>query len=327
MGPILKIVCILAIIAFFLLFLSYATFYIVFYEPKRKKINKEEYIFPRGKIYDPYKELMTRWQKNAREMGYKEFYITSHDGLQLYGMYFEYESGAPMEIMFHGYRGCAMRDMAGGIERAFSVGRNVLLVEQRTSRESEGRVITFGIKEHRDVLSWVDFAVHHFGADVQIILTGISMGAATVMMAAGCDLPPQVVGVLADCGYTSPERIIKTVIRQCHLPVFLVYPLVKLSARLWGHFDLEEYSPLEAMKTCKLPILFAHGEADNLVPCSMSRENYDACTAPKYLLTVPGAGHGLAYGVEPDRYLEVVADFYTKSGIPTSVIKKRPPNS
>ncbi len=318
----LNIICVLVIIALIVLLLSYIAFYIVFFEPKIKKYNKDEYIFPRGKLYEPYIELMTQWQKNARDIGYKEFRITSFDGLELYGMYFEYQPGAPMEIMFHGYRGCAMRDMAGGIERAFSVGRNVLLVEQRTSRESEGHVITFGIKEHRDALSWVDFAVEYFGSDVKIILTGISMGAATVMMAAGCELPSQVVGILADCGYTSPEEIIKVIIRQLHLPVFPVYPLVKLGARLWGRFDLEEYSPIEAMKKCKRPILFAHGESDALVPCYMSRKNYDACTSPKCLLTVPGAGHGLSYGVEPERYLEVVADFYTKNGIPTEIVRK-----
>ena len=76
------------------------------------------------------------------------------------------------------------------------------------------------------------------------------------------------------------------------------------------------------MRKCKLPILFAHGESDNLVPCYMSQENYDACVSPKCLLTVPGAGHGLAYGVEPERYLEVVADFYTKNGIPTEVVRE-----
>lgn len=318
----LNILCLLLIIVLAILLLSYVAFYVVFFEPKMKKYRKDDYIFPRGKIYEPYKEQMTQWQKSARDMGYKEFQITSFDGLKLYGMYFECKPGAPMEIMFHGYRGCAMRDMAGGIERAFSVGRNVLLVEQRTSRESEGHVITFGIKEHRDVLSWVDFAVNHFGPDVKIILTGISMGAATVMMAAGCDLPPQVVGVLADCGYTSPERIIKVIIRQLHLPIFPIYHLIKLGARLWGRFDLEEYSPIEAMRKCKLPILFAHGESDNLVPCYMSQENYDACASPKCLLTVPGAGHGLAYGVEPERYLEVVADFYTKNGIPTEIVRE-----
>ena len=322
MDWILKLCIILTLLIILILLLSYICFRIVFFEPRRKHAVEEEHPIPKGKIYEPFREKMIQWQNDARALNPISFTITSFDGLKLHAQYFEYKEGAPMEIMFHGYRGSAMRDLCGGIERCFSIGRNVLLVDQRTSCGSEGSVISFGINEHKDCLSWVDFAINHFGPDVKIILTGISMGAATVMMAAGCELPEQVVGILADCGYTSPEKIIKKVIRQIHLPVFPVYPLIKMGAKLWGRFDLEAYSPIEAMKNCKLPILFAHGDTDDFVPCEMSKENYDACTAPKCLLTIPGAGHGLCYGVEPDRYLEVVADFYTKNGIPTDVVKK-----
>lgn len=322
MDWILKILGILVLLILVILLLSYICFLITFFELRRKNAVMEEHPIPKGKIYEPFREKMIQWQLNARALNPESFTITSFDGLTLHGQYYEYKKGAPMEIMFHGYRGSAMRDLCGGIERCFAIGRNALIIDQRTSCGSEGSVISFGINEHRDCLSWVDFAINHFGPDVKIILTGISMGAATVMMAAGCDLPEQVVGILADCGYTSPEKIIKKIIRQFHLPVFPTYPLIKLGAKLWGHFDLEAYSPIEAMKKCKLPILFAHGETDDLVPCSMSKENYDACTAPKCLLTIPGAGHGLSYGVEPERYLEVVADFYTKNGIPTEVVHK-----
>ena len=105
-------------------------------------------------------------------------------------------------------------------------------------------VITFGIKEHRDCLSWVDYMVKRW-PDRKIILTGISMGAATVVMAAGEPLPENVIGVLADCGYTSPKEIICEVIRQMKLPPKLSYPFVKLGAKIFGKFDLEEITPVE----------------------------------------------------------------------------------
>ena len=101
----------------------------------------------------------------------------------------------------------------------------------------EGKVITFGIKEHRDCLAWVDFMVEHFGPDVKIILTGISMGASTVLIAAGRELPKNVIGVLADCGYNSAKDIIRKVIRQMNIPVAPGYFFVKLGARIFGHFD------------------------------------------------------------------------------------------
>jgi fermentation-respiration switch protein FrsA (DUF1100 family) len=182
-------------------------------------------------------------------------------------------------------------------------------VDQRTSGQSGGKIITFGIHESRDLHRWAEFMVSHFGPDVKIILTGISMGAATVMIAAGQDLPPQVIGALADCGYTSAKEIIKKVIAQIGLPADLLYPVVRLSARMYGHFDPEEFSPIDSMKHCTIPIIFAHGEADDFVPCEMSRENYEACTARKAIVTVPGAGHGLCYPADEEAYLSTLRNF------------------
>ena len=245
----------------------------------------------------------------------EEFSINSFDGLRLYAKYYEFAPGAPIEIMFHGYRGSAERDLCGGVQRCFALGRSALIVDQRGSGKSEGRIISFGINESRDCHSWVNFAIEHFGQDVKLILTGISMGAATVMVAAGKELPKNVVGVLADCGYTSPKEIIKLVIRKLKLPPNLLYPFVKLGARLYGGFDLESASPIEAMKNCSVPIIFCHGEADNFVPCDMSRANFSACAAKKELLTIPDAGHGLAYLVDGKGYLSALAAFAPSWGL------------
>lgn len=303
------------------LVIAYICFYIAFYVPRKKSTASDEIRIPEGKIYEPYREQMITWIKAARALPHEDVSITSFDGLKLWGKYYEYAPGAPIELMFHGYRGSAERDLSGGVQRCFSLGRSVLLVDQRTSSKSEGKIISFGINESRDCLSWIDFIIEHYGKDVKIILTGISMGAATVMMAAGKELPDNVIGVLADCGYSSPEAIIKKTIREMKLPPALLYPFVKLGARIYGHFDLEETSPVEAMKRCRLPIIFIHGEDDDFVPCDMSREVYNTCQSPKVLLTVPGAGHGLGYIVDLEGYLKAVADFSTKYITPTSVVK------
>jgi len=313
----ISMILVLAVLS---LLTAYICFRIVFYVPRKESENKERYPLPSGKIYTPYHEQMIHWIREARGFPCEEFTITSFDGLKLHGKYYEYAPGAPMELMFHGYRGNAERDLSGGIQRCFALGRNVLLVDQRTSCGSEGHVITFGVNEHRDCLSWIDFAVNHFGPELKIILTGISMGASTVMMAAGKSLPPNVVGVLADCGFSSARDIIKKCARQMHLPANLLYPFIQLGAKIYGHFDLEEYSPMEAMKTCRLPILFIHGEGDDFVPCRMSRMVYDACSSPKKLFTTPGAGHGLAYLVDQDGYFKAVTEFFTEHGVPTKVI-------
>lgn len=296
------------VIVLLVLLLSYFCFYLAFYDPRKKKKNSEEFDIPPGKIYEPYRDKMVGWMKETRNLPHKDICIKSFDGLKLCGKYYEYKPGAPIELMFHGYRGTAERDLCGGVKRCFELERNVLIVDQRASGKSEGNVISFGINERRDCLSWVEYIIGEFGADVKIILTGISMGAATVLMAAGMELPDNVIGVLADCGYTSPKAIIKKVIRQIKLPADILYPFVKLGGKIYGKIDIEEASPIEAMKICKIPVIFVHGETDNYVPCDMSRENYEACVAPKKLITVPGAGHGLCYMVDREGYLRDVRE-------------------
>ena len=287
---------------------SWLCFFLTFYVTKKQRTPKEEFEIPPGKVYEPHRDQMVAWMKETRAMCPEECSITSFDGLKLLGKY--YEPGAPIELMFHGYRGNAERDLCGGIQRCFSLGRSALIVDQRGSGKSGGNVITFGIKEHQDCLSWVDFMVEHFGEDVKIYLTGISMGASTVLMAAGKPLPPQVIGVVADCGFTSAKAIIQRVIRQLKLPVFPVYPLICLGAWLWGDFKLNEYSALEAVKTISVPVVFAHGLDDDFVPWEMSRENYDACASEqKHLCLIPDTGHGLAYLIDPEGYKQALRTF------------------
>lgn len=302
--------------------IAYGCFRFAFYVGNRKKKDPDAIILPVGRIYEPHYEDMTRWILEARQLPHEDVSIISRDGLRLTGKFYEFAPGAPIELMFHGYRGSAERDMSGGVQRCFRLGRSALVVEQRCSNTSEGHVITFGIKEHLDCLDWIDFVIDHYGKDVRLILTGISMGATTVLMAAGRELPEQVIGVLADCGFSSAKDIMYHVMGQMKLPAKLCYPFVKLGAGLFGRFDLDAYSARESMGTCKVPVIFFHGEADDFVPCSMSRENFAACTAPKMIVTIPGAGHGLSYPTEPDIYIQALLEFFGPEASHPSIFGK-----
>lgn len=298
-------------LAMLLLSTMLVCFLITFYAPKRKPVGQDEYPIPPGDIYLPHRDLMITWMKELRSRQHTEVSITSFDGLTLRGTYYEYAPNAPIELMFHGYRGTAERDLCGGVTRAFALGHSVLAVDQRAGGRSDGHVITFGIHESRDCLDWVTYILNTFGMNTHIYLTGISMGAATVLTAAGRGLPSNVKGILADCGYTTARDIIKKVVRQRHLPPALFYPLIRWSARLYGRFDLEETSPLAAMQQCRIPVIFFHGDTDDYVPCEMSVENHAACTAEKKLVIIPGAGHGLAYPIAPSAYIDALREFWT----------------
>ena len=310
MDVLIAIGCVIAFIAIAVIVTAYICFRMAFYNRDEDKKPKEEFPIPDGEIYKPWREKMKGWMIQTRALPYQVFSIKSFDGLTLYAKYYEQPPGAPIEIMFHGYRGNAERDLCGGVQRSFACGHNAFIVDQRACGSSEGNVISFGVNEYRDCLKWVEFAVKHFGPDAKFILTGISMGASTVLNAAGQPLPDNVVGILADCGFTSPADIIKKVISDMKLPANAAYPFVKLGAKLFGHFNLDEIASVDAIKQCKLPVIFFHGEADDFVPCEMSRRNYEACSSRKRLVTIPGAGHGLCYPVAPQKYLQEMRDFF-----------------
>jgi fermentation-respiration switch protein FrsA (DUF1100 family) len=135
------------------------------------------------------------------------------------------------------------------------------------------------------------------------------------MMAAGQPLPPQIHYMLADCGYTTPKEIISKAMRDTKLPPALFYPCATLGARLFGGFNLNEDSPLEAMARCKVPVVFAHGDTDDFVPFEMSVRLCEVCTGRhKKLVTIQNAGHGLAFPVGRDEYVEALREFKRECG-------------
>lgn len=286
-------------------------FEIVFRVPKSESLDL--YRFPKSEQYSRYTDEMTALIKNAQAIPYEDVWITSFDGLKLHGRFYFTAQNAPTQIMFHGYRSAAVRDFCGGLKEGLDAGYNVLLVDQRAHGESEGKYLTFGISERRDCLAWTEYVCGRMGADSKILIYGISMGAATVLMASGLTLPSNVIGIVADCGYTSPEAIIKKVMHERKYPASVLYPLTRLGAKLYGHYDLEETSAPEALKQSGIPVFFVHGDDDRFVPWEMSRENYQASSAViKRFLTITGAGHGISYIVDRKKYLTELFEFLDK---------------
>ena len=271
--------------------------------------NDDVFTIPDNDQYRDNRDFMVSIIKELNDIPYESVTITSHDGLKLFGRYYHVTDGAPVFIEFHGYRSMGIRDFCGGDRIVRSLKHNTLIVDQRAHGRSEGNTITFGIKERRDCLSWIDYVLDRFGADTKIFLIGVSMGAATVLMASELDLPENVVGVIADCPYSSPWAIIKKVGNGMKIPTAPAYPLVKLSARIFGGFDLTESSPVEAVKHAKVPILLIHGEADRFVPCDMSRTIAAACASEITFVTDPGAGHALSYIIDDKKYTDEAIKF------------------
>lgn len=286
-------------------------YHVAFYVPKRTG-DEPLYRMPEGTQYEKYHPAIEKSILRMVDRPFEPVTATSFDGLKLYAKYYHVADGAPLQIQFHGYRSSAYVDFSGGSYLAGQLGHNAIVVDQRSHGRSEGSIISFGINERRDCLTWIEYARQRFGEDTPIILAGLSMGAATVLMAADLELPDNVVGIMADCPYSAPKNIILKVSKDMHFPPRLIYPFVRLSAALLAHFNLEESNAIDAVRSSKIPILLIHGEADDFVPCEMSKRIYEAAPAGSVLELVPGAGHGLCYMVDPERYEEATRNFVDK---------------
>jgi pimeloyl-ACP methyl ester carboxylesterase len=241
-------------------------------------------------------------------------YIKSHDGLTLAGHIYEAPKMNRIIICMHGWRSSWDHDYS--VIAPFlhdEMGSTLIMPEQRGQGASEGNFIGFGILERYDCYEWIKFAIERYGKDIPIYLSGVSMGATTVLMTTGFDLPESVKGVVADCGFTSPAAIMTHVVKNnLKINDKLTYPLVNKRINKVANFDIDEYSAPEALSKCQVPVLFIHGAADSFVPVHMTFENYEACVAPKDLLIVPGANHGLSYLKDNPAYKNAVRAFFQK---------------
>ena len=284
---------------------------------QRYKVERsdEQYEEP-DSIWLPFRERMKEAQDYIRAHTAERVKLTSFDGLELTALYLPVEGEAKGTVLaFHGYRSLATIDFALEVEFFHRMGYRVLLPYQRSHGESQGKYVTYGVKERYDCRDWAWYLEKRFGEEEPLFLAGISMGCATVVMSMGLDLPKNVRGVIADCGFTTPWEIMAHVAkRDFHLPPFPFLYLLDLLARLRAGFSLKGADTRKALEKSRLPVLFIHGDGDDFVPLWMTQENYRVCRGEKELIVVPGAGHAQSFGMATQRCEEAMEKFLKKYG-------------
>ena len=238
--------------------------------------------------------------------------LKSYDGTELVGHLFPSEGQKRVILAMHGWRSFWCRDF-GPVAQFFQENDcTVLYAEQRGQGESGGEYMGFGMIERFDCLEWIKWLNANGFADSKIYLAGISMGATTVLMTAGFpELPENVAGVIADCGFTSAKAEWKYISENnLRVPYDRRGKHVDALCRKRIELDSDAFTTLDAMKTCRVPILFIHGQADSFVPVEMTMQNYEACASPKRVLIVPGANHGMSYFLDREGYEAAVKAFF-----------------
>lgn len=246
----------------------------------------------------------------------EDIFMTNSTGLKLHGcLLLADEPSKVFVVCCHGYTSSGKGDYATKAKFWHDMGYNVFLVDHRCHGKSEGKWIGFGYHESKDTIEWLNFLKARFGDDIEFVLHGISMGSATVMMMSGdVNLPDNVKCTVADCGYTSCRDELKYGLNNlAHLPDFPFLYLADFFNKSISGYHFKDASPIDRVKTSKVPILFIHGGNDIFVPTYMVNELYNSCPREdKELFIVEGAGHTESHWVDTLGYEKRATEFAEK---------------
>lgn len=242
-----------------------------------------------------------------------EQYITSRDNLKLHSYKILNENKSnTWVISVHGYTSEAI-NVSTYAKYFYEMGYNVLIPDLRSHGKSEGDYIGMGWDDRLDIIDWINYILKE-DKDAKIILHGISMGAATVTMVSGEELPSNVKVIIADCGYTSVWNQFSYQLKDLFdLGEFPIMHVSSLVGQIRAGYSIKEASGIEQVKKSKTPILYIHGDEDDFVPYFMMEELYNATSSEKEMLTIKGAGHAKASSVNAELYWTTVNDFINKN--------------
>lgn len=246
------------------------------------------------------------------DSNYTDEYITSQDGLKLHSYHVKNQSSSnKWVITVHGYTSEGI-NMSSYAKKYYDNGYNVLIPDLRSHGLSEGDYIGMGWDDRLDIISWINYILNE-DPNADIVLHGISMGAATVLMTSGEEIPSNVKVIIADCGYTSVwDEFAYQLDDLFSLPEFPILNVSSIVSKIRAGYFLGEASSIEQVKKSKTPILYIHGDQDDFVPYYMMEELYNATSSEKEMLTIKGAEHAKASEVDPETYWTTVNNFINK---------------
>ena len=252
------------------------------------------------------------WADSLHKAGIlKDTFIYNKQGLRLHALFAEAPTPTPKTaVIVHGRTDNATGMLRLGHMYHQLLGYNILLPDLQYSGLSEGDVFQMGWFDRLDVIQWMDVANHIYGGNTKMVVHGISMGAATIMMVSGEPQPDYVKCFIDDCGYTSVWEEFSHVLKTDYgLPQFPTLHLASILCKIKYGWSFQEASSMNQIAKCKLPMLFIHGDKDNLVPTWMAYELYKVKSDPKELWIAPNAAHDDCYRMYPEEYTNRVRVF------------------
>lgn len=240
----------------------------------------------------------------------QQWMIQSFDGLNLVATYIPNpKTVGRLAILAHGL-GYSREQMIPYARIFMSLGYDVLMPDARAFGDSQGHTIGYGWLDRLDYERWITMALDQLGLDIDIVLMGISMGAATVMATSGEPLPDNVKAIVEDSGYADLYDEAKfRLTHKFHLPAYPIMPVANRLAHVRAGYGFKDGRILQRVMAGGLPILMIHGSKDQTVPVRNAHTLYDQLPQQKGLYIDPDARHVEAIRTHPDRYQEVLDEF------------------
>ena len=276
---------------------------------KRPDINKAYAMVPPT---DSWYDTITTVHNSLAEiqkLPHENWEITSHDGLKLRGIYYPCDGSKKTMIWIHGYTSHAERESAFPSLFYRSMGFNVLIPYLRAHGISEGKYISFGGLEYRDMMLWAE-KVNHLHPDGQIVFHGLSMGGGIALDLANQSME-NVRCIVADAPSLDADGIFRYVagatFKKGHEQV-----AEAALARYQKEFgcDARDFNRLENIKKCKYPILLSAGSNENMDEAfAVLCEN---CPQPISQVILPGCNHGNGMYKQTEMYQSAIRNFIEK---------------
>lgn len=243
----------------------------------------------------------------------QQWFMQTFDGLNLVATYIPNpHTIGRLAILAHGL-GHSREQMIPYARIFMSLGYDVLMPDARAFGDSEGHTIGYGWLDRLDYERWIITALNELGNDLEIVLMGISMGAATVMATSGEPLPSNVKAIIEDSGYTDLYAEAKfRLTHKFHLPAYPIMPMANQIARNSAGYAFTDGKILQQVAKSGLPILMIHGSHDQTVPVRNAHQLYEQLPQQKGLYIDAEAAHVQAIRTHPDRYQAVVSEFLTE---------------
>ncbi len=234
--------------------------------------------------------------------------ITSHDGQKLQGIYYPCGSKKTM-IWAHGYTSHAERESALPSLFYRSLGYNVLIPYQRAHDLSQGKYISFGALESRDMCTWVN-KVNKAVIGGSIVLHGLSMGGGIVLFMSDKGME-NVKCIVAD----APSISIEDMLRFSAKEKFKksgdkVGPLVMRRFQKEFGVSAADYNAFEIVKQSRYPMFLIAGSNEHME--DVLNKLKAACPKETQVVILPGCNHGNGMYKQTAMYQGALKDFLGK---------------